>query len=172
MGSSSAFCGLPIVHHRVSIPARRPAGPAPRAWRLRAALPGGSAAAHGMSVRQPVGLSRRRSIVRPRATDQWGYPRHPGPSGRQDRRDRPNRAGPHAEAPRAFCPPTPRVTHSGPCLPQAASPQRLRRERFAPAASPRRFALGRPVPIGTIVTCVWGIPYPALRLSAPLLFSA
>ena len=104
----------------------------------------------------PVRLSRRRSTVRLRATDPWGYPSHPGPSGRQDRRDRPNRAGPHAEAPRAFCPPTPRVTHSGPCLPQAASPQRLRRERFAPAASPRRFALGRPVPIGTIVTCVWG----------------
>jgi len=88
VGSSSAFCGLPIVHHRVSIPARRPARPAPRAWRFRAALPGGFAATHGVSERHPVRLSRRRSTVRPRATDPWGYPRRPGPSD-PDRRSRP-----------------------------------------------------------------------------------
>ena len=150
-------------------PARRPA---PRTWRLGAVLPSGFAAGTRRERSHPVRLSRRRSTVHPRATDPWGYPSHPGPPGRQDRSGRPYRADPHAEAPSAFCPPTPRVTHSGPCLPQAASPQRLRRGRFAPAASPRRFAPGRPVPIGTIVTCVRGIPYPALRFSASLLSSA
>ena len=81
----------------------------------------------------------------------------PWPSGPGVCRGRPTWAGlpGYAGALRAlYCPPTPRVTHSGPCHPQAASPQRLRRERFAPAAAPRRFALGRPVPIGTVVTCV------------------
>jgi len=73
----------------------------------------------------------------------------PWPSGPGVCRGRPTWAGlpGYAGALRAlYCPPTPRVTHSGPCHPQAASPQRLRRERFAPAAAPRRFALGRPVP--------------------------
>ena len=74
-----------------------------------------------------------------------------GPSG-PARRDTQGRSAP-------YCSPTPRprVTHSGPCHPQAASPRALRARQTS-----------------TAVTCVTvrDIPYPALRFSAPLLFSA
>jgi len=74
-----------------------------------------------------------------------------GPSG-PARRDTQGRSAP-------YCSPTPRprVTHSGPCHPQAASPRALRARQTS-----------------TAVTCVTvrDIPYSALRFSAPLLFSA
>ena len=122
----------------MSIPAHRPTGPEPRTSRLRAVLPGGSAAALGVNVRHPVRLSRRRSTAHPRATDPRGNLRHPpgpralgsaaaGPPGPACR-DTQGYAGYALRA--LYCPPTPRVTHSGPCHPQGSG-------GFAAAASLR-----------------------------------
>ena len=127
-------------HHRVSIPTRRPTRPAPRTWRSRAVLPGGFAAAPGVSIRYTVRLSRRRSTVRLRATDRWGYLMHPGPLGRQDRCDRPF-AGRHAQGTQGrsapYCPLRP-VSRT--LVPAAL--KRLRRSGFAASASRQRLRRG------------------------------